>query len=326
MAAFTRRQYAGAASPTTITAGINTTDTTCSLAATTGWPSSAGVPFYVVIDPGTSTEEKCSATISGSTLTLTRAQDDTTASSHSAGATIYPVFTANDADEANEVVAKLTTKGDLLVTTGSALNRLAVGSNDQVLVADSAATNGVKWATPSAAAATGLGYVSGKLYAPYGLGATSSSPSANTTYYIPFRVVETKTFDRISFVTGSSITGTGTFRLGIYNQSAGVPTTVLLDAGTVNATTASTAYSVTISQSLSAGVYYLAMNMQTSWTSGTVGRVDKTYSFYLNNFVQSMFEASPISGYYQTGVTGAFATAGTLVVDSNSYHLALRAA
>jgi hypothetical protein len=146
MPAFTRRQYAGAAAATTITAGINTTDTTCTLAATTGWPSTAAVPFYVVIDPGTSAEEKCSATISGSTLTLTRAQDDTTASSHSSGAAIYPVFTANDADEANELVAKLTTKGDLLVTTGSALNRLAVGTNNQVLMADSAATNGVKWA------------------------------------------------------------------------------------------------------------------------------------------------------------------------------------
>ena len=147
MPAFTRRQYAGAAAATTISAGINTSDTTCSLTATTGWPSTAGVPFYVVIDPGTSAEEKCSATISGSTLTLTRAQDDTSASSHSAGATIYPVFTANDADEANELVAKLTTKGDLLVTTGSALNRLGVGTNNQVLMADSAATNGVKWAT-----------------------------------------------------------------------------------------------------------------------------------------------------------------------------------
>lgn len=149
MAAFTRRQYAGAAAATTITAGINTTDTTCTLTATTGWPSTASVPFYVVIDPGTSAEEKCSATISGSTLTLTRAQDDTSASSHSAGATIYPVFTANDADEANELVSKLTTKGDLLVTTGSALNRLGVGTDGQALVADAASTNGVKWATPT---------------------------------------------------------------------------------------------------------------------------------------------------------------------------------
>lgn len=145
MPAFTRRQYSGAAVSTTTTNSLNTTDTSVTLASTTGWPSSAGVPFYVVIDPGTSSEEKCSATISGSTLTLTRAQDDTTASAHSSGATIYPVFTANDADEANELVSKLTTKGDLLVTTGSALNRLGVGSNYQVLGADSSATNGVAW-------------------------------------------------------------------------------------------------------------------------------------------------------------------------------------
>lgn len=145
MPAFTRRQYAGAAAATTTTNSLNTTDTSVTIAATTGWPSTGGVPFYVVIDPGTSAEEKCSATISGSTLTLTRGQDDTSASSHSSGATIYPVFTANDADEANELVSKLTTKGDLLVTTGSALNRLAVGSNYQVLGADSSAANGVAW-------------------------------------------------------------------------------------------------------------------------------------------------------------------------------------
>jgi hypothetical protein len=116
------------------------------LTATTGWPSTAAVPFYVVIDPGTSSEEKCSATISGSTLTLTRGQDDTTAVAHSSGATIYPVFSADDADEANLMASTMTTKGDLLVTTGSAFNRLAVGTNGYVLTADSTATNGLTWA------------------------------------------------------------------------------------------------------------------------------------------------------------------------------------
>ena len=151
MPAFTRRQYKGAAVATTTTNSLNTSDTSVTIASNTGWPSSAGVPFYVVIDPGTSAEEKCSATISGTTLTLTRAQDDTTASAHSSGATIYPVFTANDADEANEIVSKLTTKGDLLVTDGSALNRLAVGGNGTIFVADSTATNGVNWLTAGTA-------------------------------------------------------------------------------------------------------------------------------------------------------------------------------
>ena len=146
MAAVTRRQYKGAAAPCTTTNALTAGDTSVTLSAITGWPSTASVPFYVVIDPGTSSEEKCSATISGSTLTLTRGQDDTTAVSHSSGATIYPVFSADDADEANEVASKLTTKGDLLVTTGSVLNRLPVGTDTHVLTADSSAANGVAWA------------------------------------------------------------------------------------------------------------------------------------------------------------------------------------
>ena len=72
MAAVTRRQYKGAAASTTTTNSLTSVDTSVTLAATTGWPSTASVPFYVVIDPGTSSEEKCSVTISGSTLTLTR--------------------------------------------------------------------------------------------------------------------------------------------------------------------------------------------------------------------------------------------------------------
>ena len=180
MPAFTRRQYAGAAAATTITVGINSAETTCTLASTTGFPSSAGVPFYVVIDPGTSSEEKCSATISGSTLTITRAQDDTTAVAHSAGATIYPVFTANDADEANELVAKLTTKGDLLVTSGSALNRLAVGSNGAVLAADSSATNGVAWSAGYATLASPA--LTGTPTAPTAAVSTNTTQVATTEY------------------------------------------------------------------------------------------------------------------------------------------------
>ena len=134
MAAVTRRQYKGAAAQTTTTNALSVSDTSVTLTATTGWPSTAAVPFYVVIDPGTSSEEKCSATISGSTLTLVRAQDDTTASTHTSGATIYPVFTADEADEANEFTSTMTTRGDLL-TLNSSVNpaRIAIGASGYVL-------------------------------------------------------------------------------------------------------------------------------------------------------------------------------------------------
>lgn len=137
MAAVTRRQYKGAATQTTTTNALTTSDTSVTLAATTGFPSTASVPFFVVIDPGTSSEEKCLATISGSVLTLTRAQDDTTAQTHTSGATIYPVFSADDADEANLLASTLTTRGDLLtMATGPNFGRIAIGTSGYVLTSN----------------------------------------------------------------------------------------------------------------------------------------------------------------------------------------------
>jgi hypothetical protein len=152
MAAVTRRQYKGAAAQTTITGSLSTSDTSATIAATTGWPSTASVPFYVVIDPGTAQEEKCTATISGSTLTLTRAQDDTTAQTHASGAVIYPVFSADDADEANFLASRYTTKGDIVAFNGTDVARLGVGTNDYVLTAASGESTGLKWAALPAGA------------------------------------------------------------------------------------------------------------------------------------------------------------------------------
>jgi hypothetical protein len=147
MAAYTRKQYSGAARNTTTTTLLTNVGTTVGIAATTGWPSIAGIPFYVVLNPSSIYEEKCLATISGSTLTLVRAQDDTTASEHPIGSVIYPVFTANDADEANELVSKLTTKGDILTTDGNNILRLGVGTNGYFLKASSSASAGIEWAS-----------------------------------------------------------------------------------------------------------------------------------------------------------------------------------
>ena len=137
MAAVTRRQYKGAAAQTTTTNALSVSDTSVTLTAVTGFPSTPAVPFFVVIDPGTSSEEKCSATISGNTLTLVRAQDDTTASTHTSGATIYPVFTADEADEANLFASTMTTRGDLLTMgAGPTVGRIAIGASTYVLTSN----------------------------------------------------------------------------------------------------------------------------------------------------------------------------------------------
>ena len=140
MAAVTRRSYAGAAPACTLTGSITSGDTTASLTGTvTDWPTTAGGPFHMVIDPGLSTEEKVlvGSRSTGSLSSITRGVDGTAAASHSAGATCYPVFTATDANEANEFTSTLTTRGDLLTLDSSAdPARIAIGAADTVLTSD----------------------------------------------------------------------------------------------------------------------------------------------------------------------------------------------
>jgi hypothetical protein len=67
-----------------------------------------------------------------------------------AGTGISGGGTSGDVTVTNSMATAMTTKGDLVAATGSGtFSRLAVGSNNQTLVADSTASTGLKWATPS---------------------------------------------------------------------------------------------------------------------------------------------------------------------------------
>jgi hypothetical protein len=146
MALPVRKGYKGAAANAVLTNNPTASegDTIFEVDTVTGW--STTFPYFVVVDPGTSREEKVKVTaISSTLLTVVRAQDDTALAVHSAGAAVYPVFTADEADEANLIASAMTTKGDLIATDGSSVNRLGVGTNTHVLQADSSSTNGFKW-------------------------------------------------------------------------------------------------------------------------------------------------------------------------------------
>ena len=140
MAAVTRRSYAGAAPACTLTNSITAGDTTALLTGTvTAWNSTATGPFFMVIDPGLVTEEKVLVgSRTGSSLSsMTRGVDGTTAASHAAGATCYPVFTATDANEANEFTSTMTTRGDLLTMgSGPTVARIPIGTNGYVLTSN----------------------------------------------------------------------------------------------------------------------------------------------------------------------------------------------
>jgi len=155
MAAVTRRSYAGAAPACTLTNAITSGDTTALLTGTvTAWNNTATGPFFMVIDPGLATEEKVlvGARTGSSLSSITRGVDGTTAASHNAGATCYPVFTATDANDANEFASTMTTRGDLLTMgSGPTVARIAIGTNGYVLTSNG---TDAAWAAPAASGLT----------------------------------------------------------------------------------------------------------------------------------------------------------------------------
>jgi hypothetical protein len=112
----------------------------------------------VAIDPDTINEEIVFITaVSTDTFTIVRGRAGSSAIAHSGGATVRHVLTSDDLTFYTTGVATAdgsvqkstaTAKGDLLVATASGvIARQGVGTNGQVLTADSTLTNGLKWAT-----------------------------------------------------------------------------------------------------------------------------------------------------------------------------------
>ena len=99
-----RREYT-AGSPTTLASAFNSGATTFTITSDTNWPTSADYDFFVTIDGGTAQEERvlCSAR-TGTTVTVAasgRGKDGTGEKNHAAGASVWPSWSAQDADEAN---------------------------------------------------------------------------------------------------------------------------------------------------------------------------------------------------------------------------------
>ena len=157
-------------------------------------------------------------------------------------------------------------------------------------------------------------YITGNYYQSASVGQFASTFDApiNTTYYFPFYVTENKTFDRISIVSGSTFAGSGTVRLGIYNNSGFQPATVFLDAGTVAISASGTTYSITISSALSVGWYWLAFNSTVAGSTNTF-RFKPAAGFHPYNIGTAAAQNNAYIGYSQSvNVTSGFATAASL--------------
>lgn len=156
-----RRYYSSTAQRTTLANAINSSATTLTVVAVTGWPSS--FPYTLILSQDTINEEIVTVTArSGTSVTVTRGVDGTTAKAHDAGASVNHGVSAQDFNEPNAflndgTLPLVTAKGDLLVgTANGTVDNVAVGTNTFVLTADSATASGVKWAA-AAAGATGGG-------------------------------------------------------------------------------------------------------------------------------------------------------------------------
>jgi len=195
----------------------------------------------------------------------------------------------------------LTTAGDLIYASGAGTPvRLGIGTNNQVLTV----TAGVPtWETPAGggAASTWVPMRSGSTYKTPELEAIANhSLTLNTVSYTPIIIPNNCTLDRISVVASS--TGTGTGRLGIYSDTSGAPGTLVLDAGTVSMPSAAI-YSITISQAVTAGVFWLAYVAQ-----GTTRQVNAIDRSPLMSVDPTSTSVRYYAGFTQTGVSGALPT------------------
>ena len=150
-----RRYYSSTAARTTLSADINNSVTTVGVTAVSGWPAS--FPYTIIIDQDTINEEVVTVTArTGTTLTVIRGVDGTTAVGHTAGAAINHGVSARDFDEPNEHV-NTDVKHVLVVTSSTRPGSPAAG---QVIFESDTALyygwNGTAWAPIGGAGGAGL--------------------------------------------------------------------------------------------------------------------------------------------------------------------------
>jgi hypothetical protein len=141
------------------------------------------------------------------------------------------------------------------------------------------------------------------------VGATinTSIYTQNRAYYWSLFLSEAITIDRLGVeVTGAN--ASTTWRIGIYNSdSNGLPSTVLLDAGTVDCSTTGLK-TITVSQTIQAGFYFIAGCWQGGSSSPFLRSLLQTGGIYSPIASTNQQSTNYITQYHVDSVTGAFPT------------------
>jgi len=181
--------------------------------------------------------------------------------------------------------------------------------------------NGGTGATTAATARTNLEivpsylpFVSGATYRTVtGAGTTAAASSNNRLDFTIFYVPTTTTFNNIG-ITSSTLSASGTVRLGIYSDNAGLPGSKIYESAAITTAASGNTFitPTSFSQTLTPGWYWLAAVTQgvtgTFWMTQTANP-SIAYNQRTTTQPTSTYP-SGVSGYQQTGVTGALPSTG----------------
>lgn len=161
----------------------------------------------------------------------------------------------------------------------------------------------------------------------------TGTPVLNLVYYCPIYVSSSITIDRIAMEVATGTGGGGTARLGLYDSdgTSYAPLTRLADFGTVTLNPAGVK-ELTISQSITAGLKYLAINLgSTGWTYRSCGNATNAMNYGDYNFPNDTATAFGAAGnemYTETvAAVGLNATASpALTAPANTPIIVVRVA
>jgi hypothetical protein len=148
---------------------------------------------------------------------------------------------------------------------------------------------------------------------------TGQTATLNTVYYSALAIDRYGTVINGLGVFTTTVSTSGTVRLGIYSHSAGVPGSLLADWGTVAFSANSSGYSITSTTTTINGptTVWLAMVVQ-SGSSTFVGQTSAQYSYISQQLAGLNATNAFTIGYTQASVSGALPSTATPVANAGA--------